>query len=142
MFVPVQRLARTHIARVRRGDGHRRPMPERDDDLPGTLRRSPPKAQRTWQETHDSAVERYGGGEGAHRTALASLKHSFEKVGDHWEPKAEKGPSDAHSKEGRNSRKKTAGGVDVLGHTKDELYERAKNLGVRGRSSMNKEELG
>ena len=68
-------------------------MPARDD-LPATLRRSPQKAQETWIKTHDSAVETYGEGERAHRTAFSSLKHSFEKVGDHWEPKEEKGPSD------------------------------------------------
>jgi len=31
--------------------------------------------------------------------------------------------------------------VDVRGHTRDELYERAKRLGVKGRSSMNKQQL-
>ena len=33
------------------------------------------------------------------------------------------------------------GGVDVHGHTRDELYERAKRLGVEGRSKMTKLEL-
>jgi len=114
-------------------------------DLPGTLKRSPAKAQRTYAETHDSAVEEYGEGERAHRTAYSALKHSFEKVGDHWEPKAKKGPSDSQAaKSGKAARRggKTAGGVDVKGHTKDELMERAKKLDIRGRSRMNKEELG
>jgi hypothetical protein len=31
--------------------------------------------------------------------------------------------------------------VDYEGHTKQELYERARRLGVRGRSRMNKAEL-
>src|SRR3954454_20788326 len=53
------------------------------EELPGTLKRSPKKAQRTWIEAHDSAVESYGEGERAHRTAFAAVKHSFEKVGDH-----------------------------------------------------------
>ena len=66
----------------------------RKEDLPGTLKRSPAKAQRTYAETLDSAHEQYDSEERAHRTAVAALKHSFEKVGDHWEPKAEKGPSD------------------------------------------------
>ena len=48
-----------------------------------TIRRSPEKAQRTWAEAHDSAVETYGAGELAHRTAYAALKHSYEKVDDH-----------------------------------------------------------
>jgi cation transport regulator ChaB len=64
------------------------------DDMPSTLKRSPKKAQETWAKTHDSAVETYGEGERAHRTAFAAVKHSFEKVGDHWEPKESKGPSD------------------------------------------------
>lgn len=120
-------------------------MPGRKE-LPDTLKRSPAKAQRTWIETHDSAVEQYGEGERAHRTAFASLKHSYEKVDDHWEAKKEKGPSDPQDKgrtraARRDSRRKTYGGVDVNGHTKDELYERARRLGVRGRSKMSKNEL-
>jgi hypothetical protein len=31
--------------------------------------------------------------------------------------------------------------VDVRGHTRDELYERARRAGVKGRSRMNKLEL-
>jgi len=116
------------------------------DDLPGTLKRSPKKAQRTWAKTHDSAVESYGEGERAHRTAYSSLKHSFEKVDDHWEPKDRKGPSDPQAaRSGRAARAgsgETAGGVDVEGNTKDELYERARRLDVKGRSRMNKLELG
>ena len=118
-------------------------MPAKDE-LPGTLQRSPAKARRTWSKAHDSAVESYGEGERAHRTAFAALKHSFEKVGDRWQPKAKKGPSDPQAaKGGRAARKggKTFGGVDVLGNTKATLYERAKGLGIRGRSSMSKEDL-
>ena len=111
-------------------------------DLPGTIRRSPAKAQRTYAETLDSAHEQYDGDEErAHRTALSALKHSFEKVGDHWEPKDHKGPSDPRAKTGGRSGGQAAGGVDVEGHTKAELYDRAKSLGVRGRSSMTKLEL-
>ena len=117
-----------------------------DQELPGTLKRSPKKAQRTWIETHDSAVETYGEGERAHRTAFSSLKHSFEKVGDHWEEKPEKGPSDERAakggREARGGKGDTAGGVDVRGHTRDELLQRAKSLGVKGPSRMNKQELG
>jgi len=32
------------------------------EKLPGTLKRSPAKAQRTWAKTHDAAVEEYGEG--------------------------------------------------------------------------------
>jgi hypothetical protein len=119
-------------------------MPARDE-LPATLERSPKKAQETWIKTHDAAVDEYGEGERAHRTALAGLKHSFEKVGDHWEPKDEPGPSDPRAAKGgkaaRDEKGETFGGVDFYGHSKDELYERARKLGVRGRSSMNKKEL-
>ena len=71
--------------------GRRRGEP---DDMPSTVARSDEKARRTWQETHDSAVEQYGEGERAHRTAFASLKHTYEKRGDRWVPKKEKGASD------------------------------------------------
>src|ERR687889_2333678 len=104
-------------------------MPAKDE-LPSTLKRSPKKAQETWAKTHDSAVETYGEGERAHRTAFSSLKHSFEKVGDHWEPKDHKGPSDPQAaKGGRNatdSGSETFGGVDVLGNSKADLYKRAR----------------
>jgi cation transport regulator ChaB len=119
-------------------------MPARED-LPETLKRSPKKAQETYIKTHDSAVESYGEGERAHRTAFSSLKHSFEKVGDHWEPKDHKGPSDPRAaiggKAARDGQGETFGGVDFFGHSKDELYERAKDLKVRGRSKMSKEDL-
>jgi cation transport regulator ChaB len=118
---------------------------ERDEDLPGTLQRSPAKAKRTYREAHDAAVETYGEGERAHRTAYSALKHSFERKGDHWEPKKRKGPSDPQAaRSGRAARKgtgKTYGGVDAVGNSRQELYERAKKLGVRGRSRMSKSEL-
>jgi hypothetical protein len=115
-------------------------MPAREE-MPSTLRRSPRKAQETWAKTHDSAVKEYGEGEQAHRTAYASLKHSFEKVGDHWEPKARRGPSDAQAARGRNARPtKTAGGVDANA-SKAHLMEVAKRLDIRGRSRMTKTEL-
>jgi cation transport regulator ChaB len=105
--------------------------------MPDTVRRSPKKARETWAATHDSAVEQYGEGERAHRTAFAALKHSFEKVGDHWEPKDEKGPSD----DGAESRgKPTAGGVDARA-SKSHLMDLARRLDVPGRSTMNKAEL-
>jgi hypothetical protein len=49
-------------------------------NLPSTLERSP--------------------GERASRTAVASLKHGFEKVGDRWEAKDHQGPSDARAARG------------------------------------------
>ena len=112
--------------------------------LPATLERSPKKAQETYMHTLESAEKTHGDGEAAHRIALSALKHSFEKVGDHWEPKKEKGPSDPRAKtRGSANRDKgqTAGGVDVEGHTKAELYERAKKLDVTGRSDMTKLQL-
>ena len=114
-------------------------MPGRKE-LPGTLKRSPKKAQDTFIKAHDSAVKEYGEGERAHRTALAAVTHSFEKVGDHWEPKAKKGPSDAKAAGGRGTKAKTAGGVDANA-SKAHLLEVAKRLDVRGRSRMTKAEL-
>jgi cation transport regulator ChaB len=114
-------------------------------DLPSTLKRSPAKARRTFSKTHDSAVEQYGEGERAHRTAFAALKHSFEKVGDHWKAKDEKGPSDPRSTRSTAAKRRgegeTFGGVDYYGSTKDELYERARALDIEGRSTMSKKEL-
>jgi cation transport regulator ChaB len=119
-------------------------MPKKKSDLPGTLKRSPAKAQRTFMKAHDAAEEQYGDEERAHRTAFSALKHSFEKVGDHWEEKDEKGPSDPQAaKSGKAARRggETFGGVDVEGNSKAELYERAKKAGIEGRSRMSKNEL-
>ena len=113
------------------------------EELPSTLARSDEHAQEIWAKTHDSAVETYGEGERAHRTAFASLKHSYEKVGDHWEPKESKGPSDAQAARGGAQARRggqTAGGVDANA-SKKHLYELAKRLDVPGRSSMSKDEL-
>jgi cation transport regulator ChaB len=111
------------------------------EDLPSTLRRSPEKAQETWAKTHDSAAETYGDGERAHRTAFAALKHSFEKVGDHWEPKEHKGPSDEQAARSyRQPATRTAGGVDANA-TKEHLMSIAQRLDIKGRSSMSKDEL-
>jgi cation transport regulator ChaB len=114
-------------------------MPGRKE-LPGTLKRSPKKAQDTFIKAHDAAVKEYGEGERAHRTALSAVKHSFEKVGDHWEPKAKKGPSDAKAAGGRGTKAKTAGGVDANA-SKEHLLGVAKKLDVSGRSKMTKSEL-
>lgn len=114
----------------------------RKDELPSTLQRSDQKAQDTFAKTYDSALESYGNDEGrAARTAFASLKHSYEKVGDHWEPKDKKGPSDRRAEErGAGSSKPTAGGVDANA-SKEHLYGLAKKMDIKGRSKMGKDEL-
>jgi cation transport regulator ChaB len=120
-------------------------MPVEDEDLPGTLQRSPKKVRRTYEKTLDSAHEQYDTEERAQRTAWSAVKHVAEKRGDHWELKDEPGPSDPQAAQGgrsaRERPRQTFGGVDVVGSTKQELYERAKELGVSGRSRMTKEEL-
>lgn len=120
-------------------------MPRQTGQLPRTLQRSPEKAQRTYMETLESAEAQYGKGEKASRTAYAALKHSFEKVGDHWEAKKQPGPSDSRSKmstaDKRLGKGRTFGGVDVEGHSRSELLARARDLDIRGRSAMSKEEL-
>jgi hypothetical protein len=113
------------------------------NELPSTLRRSPPKAQRTFAKTHDSAAEQYGEGRRAAQTAYGALKHSFEKVGDHWEPKERRGPSDEQSEKGGAGKKRqypSAEGVDANA-SKRHLQEVAKKLDVHGRSTMSKDEL-
>ena len=110
-------------------------------DIPSTIQRSGKKAQDTWAKTHDSAVESYGEGERAHRTAFSALKHTHEKVGDHWEPKEEYGPSDEQAATGnRDSDTPTAGGVDANA-SKKHLQDVARRLDVKGRSKMDKAEL-
>ncbi|GAB2476322.1 ChaB family protein [Luteococcus sediminum] len=112
----------------------------RKSELPSTLARSDEKAQRTFAHTYDSAMESYDDEERAARTAYASLKHTHEKVGDHWEPKDEAGPSDERAEQGRGSSAPTAGGVDANA-TKEHLMELARRLDVEGRSTMTKDEL-
>ncbi|MCE7003504.1 ChaB family protein [Kibdelosporangium philippinense] len=115
-------------------------MPGREV-MPSTVRRSSEKAQATWVKTYDSALETYGEGERPRRTAFAALKHSFEKVGDHWEPKKEKGPSDPQAAGSYGEREgQSAGGVD-LNASKSHLYDLAKRLEIPGRSRMSKKQL-
>ncbi|TKV29249.1 cation transport regulator ChaB [Arthrobacter sp. NamB2] len=110
------------------------------DALPSTLQRSDEKAQETFAATLDAAEEQYGDGERARRTAFASLKHGFEKVGDHWEPKEKKGPPDEQAARGSAEARPTAGGVDANA-SKQHLYDLAKKLDIKGRSGMSKDEL-
>ncbi len=120
-------------------------MAPRDEDLPAPLRRSPAKARRLFREVRDATLERHGDAERAYRTAYAALKHSFERVEGRWVEKEHKGPSDPQAALGGpaaiEGRRQTYGGVDVQGNTKAELYERARRLGVKGRSGMSKHEL-
>jgi cation transport regulator ChaB len=115
----------------------------KQDEIPSTLQRSDEKAQRTWAKTHDSAVETYDGDEQrATRVAWAAVKHTHEKVGDHWaeKPRGKKGPSDAQAEGGADTNRETKGGVDAHA-TKSHLYDLAKEAGVPGRSSMSRAEL-
>src|SRR3954468_21128843 len=116
----------------------------RQDEIPSTLQRSDEKAQRTFAKAHDVAADEYGDEQRANRVAFAALKHTHEKVGDHWEPKDHKGPSDPQASEGadqaRRGDQETAGGVDANA-SKQHLVEVAKKVGIPGRSRMSKEEL-
>jgi hypothetical protein len=115
-----------------------------EDELPSTLQRSDDKAQLTFAKAHDSAEETYGEGRRAHQTAYSALKHTHEKVGDHWEPKpgGRRGPSDDQAAGGVATlgERETKGGVDANA-SKQHLYERAKALDIEGRSTMDKDEL-
>lgn len=115
-------------------------------DLPGTLKRSPAKVQRTYEKTLDSAEAGYGDEERAHRTAWGAVKNVAEKRGDHWELKDATGPSDPRSQMPADKKRagegETFGGVDVVGNSRQELLERAKKAGIRGYSRMTKAELG
>jgi cation transport regulator ChaB len=113
----------------------------KQSELPSTLQRSDAKAQRTFAEAHDAAAEQYGSEERAHRVAYSALKHSYEKVGDHWEPKQRKGPSDKRAERGGlHNPIPSAEGVDANA-SKRHLLDIARRLDVRGRSTMDKSEL-
>jgi cation transport regulator ChaB len=111
-------------------------------ELPSTLKRSPKKAQRTFAKAHDSAADEYGDEKRANQVAWAAVKHSFEKVGDRWarKDKGRKGPSDEQAEGGRNTARKTKGGVDANA-TKEHLLALAKKLDISGRSTMKKKQL-
>jgi cation transport regulator ChaB len=114
-----------------------------DAPLPSTLERSPEKAQATYEETLASAEKTYAGDEArAHRAAWGAVKHSFEKVGDHWESKDEKGPSDPRSEQrGPTPRGPSYGGVDALGNTKAELLAKARSAGAEVTTRMTKPQI-
>lgn len=121
-------------------------MPTDREDLPSTLRRSSAKIRRTYEETLDSAHDEYEDDEQrAHRTAWGAVKNVAEKKGDHWEEKEHTGPSDPHSQEPQDAKRRgkgaSYGGVDVEGNSREELAERARQAGVRGTSSMTKADL-
>src|SRR3954447_16025808 len=112
----------------------------RPSELPSTLERSDAKAQRTFAKAHDSAAQEYGEGRRAYQTAYAALKHTHEKIGDHWEPKESNEPSDKQAEGGRDTDRKTAGGVDANA-SKKHLEDVARRLQIRGRSRMTKAQL-
>jgi cation transport regulator ChaB len=113
----------------------------KQSELPSTLKRSGKKAQETFAKAHDSALDSYGEEERAYRVGYSALKHTHEKVGDHWEPKEESGPSDPQAaRGGRDAARPTAGGVDANA-SKQHLYDLAKRLEVPNRSKMSKAEL-
>src|ERR1700761_318848 len=83
-------------------------------ELPSTLQKSPAKAQQTFAKAHDAAEEQYGDEGRAYRGGFSAAKHACEKVGDHWEPKEEMGPSDDRARIGGLSGKgQAAEGVDA-----------------------------
>jgi cation transport regulator ChaB len=101
-------------------------MPANKEDTPSTLERSPDKVQRTYEKTLDSAHDQYNDEERAHRTAWASVKNVAEKQGDHWELKVDgSGGSSGSNDE----------------PSKQELYDKAKELDIDGRSNMSKDAL-
>ncbi|MFY1635044.1 ChaB family protein [Solwaraspora sp. WMMB335] len=113
-------------------------------DVPSTIARSDDKAVRTYKKTLESAEESYDDPARSHRAAYASLKHTHEKVGDHWQPKDGKGPSDPQAAQGtpRSLRqpRRTAQGVDVNA-SKGHLDDVARQVGIDDPASMNKDDL-
>ena len=124
-------------------DGHEEAEAMRDD-VPSTIARSDDKAVRTYEKALESAEDSYGDGERAHRTAFAALKHTHEKVGDHWEPKEENGPSDPQAErstpQSRGGERPTAQGVNANA-SKKHLVEVAERLGIEHPQRSTKDEL-
>ena len=113
----------------------------RQDEIPSTLQRSDEKAQRTFAKAHDSAMDSYDDEQRANQVAWAAVKHTHEKVGDHWEEKTRgSGPSDPQAEGGRDTDRETKGGVDANA-TKEHLMDVAKRLDISGRSKMSKDQL-
>jgi cation transport regulator ChaB len=112
----------------------------KQSEIPSTLQRSPEKAQRTYAKAHDSAAKEYGDERRANQVAWAAVKHSFEKVGDRWQAKGKKGPSDAQAAGGRNTNRQTKGGVNAKA-SKAHLMDIARKLDISGRSRMTKDKL-
>lgn len=113
-------------------------------NVPSPVARSDDKAVRTYKKTLESAEETYGDGQRAHRTAFAALKHSHEKVGDHWEPKEHLGPSDPQAAKGAPEAvaepQPTAQGVDTNA-SKGHLDDVARRVGVNRPEAMNKTDV-
>ena len=109
--------------------------------LPATLKKSPKHAQDIYLETLAATEQEYGVGERASRTAFASLKHSYEKIGDHWEEKDQPGPSEPRAGNDNHSRHETFGGVDLIGHTRQELLDMAGKIGATTTTRMTKPEI-
>jgi hypothetical protein len=114
------------------------------EDVPSTVARSGDKAVRTYEKTLEAAEETYGDGERARRTAFSSLKHTHEKVGDHWEPKDEPGPSDRQAARGGEESRRhpapTAQGVDASA-SKGHLEDVAEKVGIEHPEKLRKDEL-
>lgn len=112
----------------------------RREELPETLKKSDRKAQDTFAKTYDSAMDEYDDAKRASQTAYAQLKHTHEKVGDHWEEKEEYGDSDDRAESSGRGRGESAGGVNANA-SKEHLYQQAQELDIEGRSDMSKDEL-
>ena len=114
------------------------------EKVPSTIARSDDKAVRTYKKTLESAEESYGAGRRAHQAAFASLKHTHEKVGDHWEPKERFGPSDEQAAQGTplsiEKPRQTAQGVDVNA-SRGHLEEVARRAGVGHPERLEKPDL-
>lgn len=114
------------------------------DKVPSTIARSDDKAVRTYKKTLESAEDSYGPGRRAHQSAFASLKHTHEKVGDHWEPKEHAGPSDPQAAQGTpqsvRQPRPTAQGVDVNA-SKGHLDQVAQKVGIEHPEQMRKDDL-
>ena len=77
-----------------------------ESELPSPVQRSDAHAQATFAKTYDAAMEEYRDQARANATAYASLKHTYDKVGDHWERPAR--PTTAPRKAASTTRSRPA----------------------------------
>jgi hypothetical protein len=103
------------------------------------------RAQESYAKALDSAIQTYGAGDRARRSAIASVSRTFQRLGDRWVPRSPQSARTAQatrrSASSANSSRPTQSGNIDMKSTKDNLMNAARRMQIPGRSRMNKPEL-